>query len=187
MKNIIIIAVTLLITMSNLFSQEEPRKVSKLGVMYWKPMKIELPAGYHLKMSVPPITLDHERELLPVLSIATETGFMKIDLMQGETQSLQSNPNQTSNIAASMYGLFANVGLTAHVRIKDTFEPFLKGSYGYLTMLAHAQDNFAQDGAFYRSFSAGLNLYLSDKFGVFGEMGIKDSAGTFKVGLVFKK
>ena len=187
MKNITIIALTLLLGMNGLFAQDQIRKVSKLGVMYWKPMQVELPAGYHLKMSVPPITLDYEKEMLPILSFASETGFMKIDLMQGEAGTARNSIQNTSAPVASMYGLFASFGLTAHISFKDVFEPYLKGSLGYIGMLAVANDDFAQNGGFYKSLSAGLNLYLSPRFGLFAEMGLKDSSGTFKVGLVFKR
>jgi hypothetical protein len=45
----------------------------------------------------------------------------------------------------------------------------------------------AQLSAKTKTAAIGANVYLSDNFGFFGEMGLKDTKGIFKVGVVFKK
>jgi len=42
-------------------------------------------------------------------------------------------------------------------------------------------------GGTYKAFAAGANIYISDNFGIYGEAGLKESKGLFKVGVVFKR
>ena len=61
-------------------AQSSQRKVTKLGLYLIDPAKGQLPSNIQLKSTIPALTLESERAILPVLSLGTEFGITRWDL-----------------------------------------------------------------------------------------------------------
>ena len=172
---------------------QEKRKTTKIGVYVFKPIQNPVPDQVQFNMSIPPVTLESERELLPFLSLGTELGAYKMDITAAQIPSTVSENVPFKQSVLGFWGMIKGVG---HFKITELVEV-----YGYLgfgagkviTTSNNSDWNGAVraqglDGGVFKmkQLAVGANLYLSETFGVFGEAGLKDNAGLFKLGVVFR-
>ena len=170
------------------------RQISKIGLYLIDPIKASLPSQLQITTPVPPITLESERDLFPHLSLGTELGGMKMD---ANVAGVPSTRSQSVDFKQSVIFLWGMIKGVANFQVTKQIE-----IYGYLgigyskAFVTSNNDDFntaldamdrSQLSSKIKSTAIGANLYLSDNFGFFGEAGLKDSKGTFKIGIVFKR
>jgi len=181
------------IALQNGLAQNTQRRVSKLGVYLIDPGKGQLPSTVSFKNTIPPVTLESERELLPVFSLGTEFGIARWDVGVSGVPSSRSSED-FKNTLWSFWGGLKGV---AHFKVANIVEPYVQMTIGYGKVMvtsnnddynnALSRNGLNNVGGTYKAFAAGANIYISDNFGIYGEAGLKESKGLFKVGVVFKR
>lgn len=158
-----------------------------------KPIQNPIPDQVQFKMTVPPITLESEREILPFLSLGTELGAYKMDLTAPNIPSTISEDHPFNQSIIGFWGAIKGIG---HIKITELVELYGYGGIGVGKVITTSNNSDwnnavrAQglDGGVFKmkQFAIGANLYFSETFGVFGEVGLKDNAGLLKLGVVFR-
>ncbi|NND34706.1 MAG: hypothetical protein HKN76_19120 [Saprospiraceae bacterium] len=170
------------------------RQVSKIGLYLIDPIKGSLPSQVQITTAVPPVTLESERDLFPHLSLGTELGGMKMDI---DVAGVPSTRSQSVDFKQSVIFLWGMIKAVANFHVTKQIEIYGSMGIGYSkAFITSNNDDFnaavnAMDpsklSTKIKSTAIGANVFLSDNFGFFGEAGLKDSKGMFKVGIVFKR
>ena len=188
-------AITILLALGVQVTQaQEARRVTKLGLYLVDPVSGKLPASAKFVQSIPPITLESERSIVPFLSLGTEFGGTKMDLTVNGLPSSSSESGPFRQSFVSLWGFLKGV---VHFNLTDRIEAYAAGGIGYYKSFTSSNNdtfNRALDKEGLDELSGkvkyvaiGTNIMISPKFGFFGEAGLNEAKGAFKVGLVFKK
>jgi len=170
------------------------RQVSKIGLYLIDPIKGAFPSQVQISMPIPPVTLESERSLFPHVNIGTELGGMKMDVGVNGLPSTRSESEDFKQSVIFIWGIIkgvASFNLTSQIEAYGS----LGIGYGKAFVTSNNADynaavsslGLSQLSAKTKTAAIGANIYLSDNFGFFGEVGLKDTKGIFKVGVVFKK
>lgn len=189
----ILLTFALLISTQSVTAQST-RQVSKIGLYLIDPIKGSFPAQVQINMPIPPVTLESERSLFPHVSIGTELGGMKMDV---KVNGLPSTRSESEDFKQSVIFLWGIIKGVASFNLTSQIEAYgsLGIGYGKAFVTSNNSDfnaavssmGVSQLSAKTKTAAIGANVYLSDAFGFFGEVGLKDSKGIFKIGVVFKK
>lgn len=189
----ILLTLAVVFTTQSIIAQSN-RQVSKIGLYLLDPIKGSLPPQVQFTMPIPPVTLESERSIFPHVSIGTELGGMKMDM---RINGLPSTRSESEDFKQSVIFLWGIVKGVASFNLTERIEAYgsLGIGYGKAFVTSNNDDynsavsslGMSQLSAKTKTAAIGANVYLSDNFGFFGEVGLKDTKGIFKVGVVFKK
>lgn len=174
---------------NNLLAQK--RQIGKIGLYILEPLRQQLDElsgpGIEVLNPIPPLTLERERSFLPFLSFGTEVGFSK--------WALENDGYYGNDYRMQLYTFWTSFKAIGHFKIGDIFEIYaiygLRFTKNWIDTpnpeFSEIKTSFGPGILMNKFMATGVNLSISETFGIFVEAGLQEESGLFKLGIIYKK